>query len=183
MVDDQNVIRRIGIQQSPRPHLALLNEGKLDSRVAPRLGFSGDLVLAVTRGKSTDTVQSLSKDELKAGEKVELKGRVVWGPETVGPLVFVATFDELHCFEGIKKRWTTPLPYGALTGVPLVDGEDFILSSSSGTVWRIAGSEGKEVNKVDLGQPIVGQGLSHDGRIWMPGYDGSILVVPMINPS
>ena len=183
VADDSNVMRRIAVVTEPRPHLGVRSKLDLKEPVLGNLSLTEALILGVTRGQSVDTVQSFGAEDLKPGEKVELKGRVIWGPESVNGLVFLATPSELHCFQGIKLKWSTPLPYGPLTGVPLVEGDDYILTSTSGTVWRIAGADGVESSKMELGQPVVGQGLSHDGRIWLPAYDGTILVVPMINPS
>jgi hypothetical protein len=67
---------------------------------------------------TSDTVISMAAGDLAAGSNWPLEGRVVWGPESIGDWVLMATDrGQLLCFEsGGKQRWTAELKYGGLTG-------------------------------------------------------------------
>jgi hypothetical protein len=116
---------------------------------------------------------------LAAGKEFPLEGRVAWGPETLDDLVLVATDRQsLLAFEaGQKQGWTSPLAYGPLVGRPLQVNGNLVLASLSGTVWMISGQDGKELAKVDVGEPLGAGPVAFGTRLLLSAADGTLLVI------
>jgi outer membrane protein assembly factor BamB len=179
VADDQGKLYRVGVKDQPQPHLAELAAAQLEMKIDLTLAAAGDAVYAVVRGPTADTVVAFATADLAAGKEWPLEGRVVWGPESVGAWVLVATDRQgLLCFEaGQKQRWTSPLAYGPLAGRPAVQDQDLILSSLSGVVWRISGNDGKELKKIELGEPLGSGPVAFGNRLLLAGADGTLLVI------
>jgi hypothetical protein len=126
---------------------------------------------------------AISAADLKVTKEWDLKGgRVTWGPEAVNGCVMLVTDEkELHCYTADKqKRWEKPaVMHGQPAGRPFVDGEDFVFSAVSGTVWRIAGATGTEAGKVELNEPLGAGPVGYKGRLLLCGTDGSLHIIAM----
>lgn len=181
VADSRKRLYRVGIKDQPQPNLAELAQVETAAEIVSPLAAAGDTLYGVTRPGPADALVTFHLPDLKAGQETPLSGRVVWGPEQVGELVFFTTDQEgLFCLEaGEKTRWKSPLPYGPLAGKPLADGPDFILASQRGVVWRVAGDSGKEVARVDLGEPLGAGPVAFRGRLLLTGSDGVLHVIRM----
>ena len=75
-----------------------------------------------------------------------------------------------------RANWlgNTPLSYGPLAGSPLAVGDHYILAAAGGVVWRVDGDSGKELGRVDAGQPLATGPVLLGGRILVGGHDGSL---------
>jgi outer membrane protein assembly factor BamB len=86
----------------------------------------------------------------------------------------LVTDDELICAGGDQARWKTPLPHGPLAGVPLLDGESFLLASSNGVVYRIEAETGKAVGNTNVGLPLQNGPVLLGDRLLVAGHDGTL---------
>jgi outer membrane protein assembly factor BamB len=181
IADDRRKLFRVGLKDQPEPHLAELAQVQLEVDIVSPLAAAGDTVYGVVRGPNSDTVLSFGATDLAAGKEWPIEGRVVWGPETLDDLVLVATDRQtLLAFEaGQKQRWTSPLSYGPLVGRPLRVTGNLILASLSGTVWMISAQDGKELAKVDVGEPLGGGpvAFANGSRLLLSAADGTLLVI------
>lgn len=179
IADNRRKLYRVGISDQDQPHLAGLSQAGLEAEIDSPLASAGDTVYGVVRGAGGDTVVSFAAKDLSVGREWPLKGRVAWGPEQVGEFVMMASDqDGLMCFEtGQKQRWTTELKYGMLAGRPFEQGGDFILTSVDGVVWLISGTDGTEIQKRELGEPLSGGAVPFNSRLLISGSDGTLHVI------
>jgi len=179
IVDDRKKLFRVGVKDQPEPHLEAASQAQLEVDIVSPLAAAGDAVYGVTRGPNDDTMLSFAAADLAAGKEFPLEGRVAWGPEALGDLVLVATDRQvLLAFEaGQKQRWTSPLAYGPLVGRPLRVNGNLVLASLSGTVWMISGQDGKELAKVDAGEPLGAGPVAFGARLLLSAADGALLVI------
>ena len=71
------------------------------------------------------------------------------GPFRVGDSLLAATDRELFCFDAKPELvWKKPLPAGAPVGIALEQGNELVLASMTGTVWRADRKSGEEKTKV-----------------------------------
>ncbi|MBN1910884.1 MAG: PQQ-binding-like beta-propeller repeat protein [Pirellulales bacterium] len=182
VIDSQTVVLsdgarnlyRVGVKAKPEPNLALLDRGQPTEPIISPLAYVQDVVLAVDR---TGKLQRFRLPKLTPEEPESLGGRPVWGPRAVGRHVFVTTdADQLFCLDAQGKIvWSTGLPHGPLAGPPLPVGNDFLLASCSGTVWRVEGASGKELGKHDTGRPLRTGPVSLGNQVLVAGQDGTLL--------
>jgi hypothetical protein len=77
----------------------------------------------------------------------------------------------------------SPLACGPLAGRPAVQDQDLILASLSGVVWRVSGEDGKELKKIELGEPLGSGAVAFSRRepmLLISGADGTLLVIPAL---
>jgi outer membrane protein assembly factor BamB/TolA-binding protein len=183
IVDNRRKLYRVGLKSQPEPNLQESAQAEMEIDIASQLAAAGDTVYGVVRGANADTVVSFAAADLAVGKEWALEGRVTWGPETMGDQVLVATdTDGLLCFQaGQQQQWKSPLAYGTLVGRPLVQDGDLILTSLPGTVWRISGTDGQELQKTDVGQPLGSSPVAFGSRLALSAADGTLLVIPALN--
>ncbi len=174
---------RVGVEPKPQPHLTALATQSLDLDVISSLANVGNTIYGVGRSGSGEAVVVIQFPGLEY-KRAPLKGRVLWGPETQGGRVFLATEqDGLLCFDGGEKPlWTAPLQYGAPVGNPLAVDGNFLFASQAGMVWLVDGASGKELKKFDVGEPL-GAGVTPFGpKLLAPGSDGVLHILPGLAP-
>jgi outer membrane protein assembly factor BamB len=89
----------------------------------------------------------------------------------------------LFCFaSGSMHCWTIPLPDGPLSGTPFVQDQDIVLASVNGTVWRVAGADGKELGRLDLGEPVAVGPVPFSGLWLASGSDGTVYGFALAEP-
>jgi hypothetical protein len=183
--DSRSKLYRVGIKTTPQPFLASAAPVALDSEIVSPLAAVADTVYGVARGTDSDTVVSYSLPDLKPGPKWPLDGRLAWGPERVGDVVFLASdSSRLICLEaGQKPRWATNLNYGPLAGRPLLEGGDFLLAFQSGMVTRVSAATGEEKKAVQIGEPLGEGPVVFGTRLLLSGRDGTLYVIPMLASS
>ena len=95
----------------------------------------------------------------------------------MGQCVLLATDDyQLHCFDAAGQRmWHVAMPYGPLAGAPLAVGDrDYLAAAVGGTVWRIDGASGKDLGRVDVGEPLATGPVVLADSIVVGGADGCL---------
>ena len=135
LASGRNKLYRIGVKESPKPHLARLVEVDLSEAIVSPVAVLGTVVYAVD---AAHTLSAFELPKLTQGQQWPLGGRCVWGPQRVGDSVMVATDDDrLCCVDAEQKMlWKIALPYGPLAGVPMADGEGYVLAAAGGVVDR-----------------------------------------------
>jgi hypothetical protein len=180
VADSRRKVYRVGVRGEPQPHLSSLAEVELDASIDSPLAACGGVVYGVVRRDSRDVVVSLALPSLKPGKEFELQGRVVWGPESVGGAVLVATDVEgLICFEeGENRRWTQSYGHGPIVGRPISVGGDLILMSQQGIVWRVDGLSGEELARWEVGEPLATGPFVLGDDLVVGGADGMVFALP-----
>ena len=169
---------RIGIQSQPKPHLAALAQVDLAEPLISPLAVLGKMVYAVDAAES---LVSFELPDLNAGQPRPLAARSVWGPGRVGDYVLLATDDDqLHCLDANRKVvWQVTLAYGPLAGAPLAIDGHYVLAATSGVIWRVEPATGKELGKIETGQPLgTGPVPLGDGLV-VGGHDGCLYTLKM----
>ena len=97
----------------------------------------------------------------------------------MGDCVFVATDDDhLLCFDSKgSKIWRVSLDHGPLAGAPLRLGDQFLMASRSGVVWRAEAATGKEKAKVDAGCSLATGPVLCGQKLLIGGHDGTLYEV------
>lgn len=176
VANGQGKIYRLGIQDQPKPHLAMLAQTTVAKPIISPLAVAGNMVFGADEG---NVLGSFDLSKLDRGKELSLDARCAWGPARIGDHVLTATEDNrLFCVNADGKQlWRTELKYGPLAGAPLRLGGNLILVARGGTICRLEAATGKELGKLDVGFPLatgaapIGQGLI------VGGFDGTIYEV------
>jgi outer membrane protein assembly factor BamB len=186
LTDGKSKIYRLGIQDQPKPHLAVLAEAAVSKRiVAPPAVLGETFFMADEAGGLT----SYELSKLARIKDIPLGSRCAWGPAKVGDCVLVSTDnDQLFCFDAKGNQlWQKKLEYGPLAGDPLLLEKNMVLASRSGIVWKVDAATGKELGKVNAGCPLgTGPALFTRGGgsssaaptvLFVGGHDGTLYEV------
>jgi hypothetical protein len=146
------------------------------TRLISPIGVLGNVVFVVD---STDSLLSFQLPNLARGKSQVLGARCVWGPQRVGKLLLLATEKNRLFAIGEQQQvvWQSNLAYGPLAGPPCLSGDEILLTSRSGMVWRISAIDGKELGKIDAGCPLGTGPLVVGSRVFVGGHEGSLLEV------
>jgi outer membrane protein assembly factor BamB/polyhydroxyalkanoate synthesis regulator phasin len=182
IANNRREIYRIGIKSRPKPHLQELASGQLDVDFTLHLASVGDIAYGVVQTSSGDVLKTISIADLTVGDDIDLEGtRVTWGPYRVGEKVMVITdFNKLRCFLADGKQLWTGIAYGTPADLPLEKDGDLIFASQSGTLWRVSGETGEELNRSELSEPVGSGPIAFNDRMLLCGNDGTLHVVPML---
>jgi outer membrane protein assembly factor BamB len=178
---DRHQLFRVRVKDEPRPHLALHAQRDLASPAYPVLAALGDAVLAVHRSLGHDTLVAYSWDSLEELRRWELTGRIIWGPHRVDDrLLLLTDRGVVICHdENLDVAWESTIKSRHLAGRPVSHEGDFIFVSLAGSIWRMDGKTGDVVATLSIQEPVVGSPVVFSDRLWLPGADGTIHVVPV----
>jgi outer membrane protein assembly factor BamB/TolA-binding protein/predicted nucleic acid-binding protein len=176
IADGKATLYRIGRVDSPKPHLAALDQIEIASDGLSPVAVLGNLAFVAGSGGSLEIIEL---PKFKRLNEVKLSGHCAWGPAEIGERILLATDDEqLVCIDAKgEKLWQVPLAYGKLAGSPHATSEGFICASVSGIVWRIDGKTGQEIGKVEIGRTLGSGAVKLGERMFVLGSDGSIYEV------
>jgi len=178
--DGANTIFRLTVKNTPQPHLESLGETVVENDVVAPLAVAGGTLYAVGHSSTVDLLYSFQAPDLQAGPKKPLEGRVRFGPVQAGEVVFVADDKKLHCCEGAGNiRWSIPLAHGIPSAPPIPDGQDFIIITNAGSVYRVSQDQGQETGLVEVGEPLVAPASLFSEKLLVAGPDGTIHLVPL----
>ena len=171
--DGRTRLYRLHVLEQPAPHLQAAAEAEAPAALVSSLATVGKVVCAVDAAGKLDVFQL---PDLARVARHDLSGRCQWGPRRVGDRVILATDDgQLYCFDpSCRLAWQVALPYGPLAGAPLAAGDHYFLAAQSGVVWRAEAASGKELGKVDAGQPLATGPVLLGKRMLLGGHDGSL---------
>ena len=178
LAEGHSGLYRIGVKDQPKPHLAVLSQVDLAEPLASPLAVLGNTAYAVD---GADSLISFELPKLTPADPEALAARSAWGPGRVGDQVLLATDDDqLYCLgEGGKIVWQVPLGYGPLAGAPLKTDDGYLLAATGGTIWRVEPTTGRELGKIETGQPLgTGPVVLGDGLL-VGGHDGCLYRVKM----
>ncbi|NLY03180.1 MAG: PQQ-binding-like beta-propeller repeat protein [Rhodopirellula sp.] len=161
---------RVGVQDAPKRHLAALAVAAPASPLGSAPAVAEKTVYAAD---AADNLVAFSLPELKPSGSWPLEGPCVWGPRQAGKYVLAATEDQLIGADAEQPRWKTPLPFGRPVGVPLVDADNALLASATGTIWRVELASGKKLGQVELGIALANGPVRLGERLLVFGEDGT----------
>ena len=170
ITDGHGKLYRLQVVDKPTAHLASYGKTPLPSSLISPLALSGKSIYGLN---DAGTLTVLEWPKLESfGEFVRVQN--AWGLRCDNNSVTLAADDShLYCFGSTDRLiWHIPLPYGTLAGAPLALGNYFVLASTRGVVWRVDRKNGKELGKLDLGQPLATGPITLDGRLFLGGRDG-----------
>ncbi len=184
IADDRQNLYRIGIVDTGGAHLAPIEQVTTREQIVGGLAVLDNTVFAILGRNDSDALTTFALPRLKEDDPIPLNGRVTWGPQRVNDVVLVATDTEgLSAWDASRQRkWSTPLPYGPLAGTPAVYDGDLVLASTSGMVWRVSSTDGREVGQHDVGEPLGGGPVLSGDSLLVPGADGTLFQIPAIKP-
>lgn len=145
-----------------------------------RLAVIGDIVCGVARGVAQDSLEFYNGPDLSRIGMAEIDGRVTWGPYAVGEqfLAYSETSGLVSCDSAGKTRWKLPIAKKALVGPPILQGEDILVDSTAGSMFRIAAESGELRAEFKTGEPLSGCPYLFGSVMLFPGSDGVLLAVP-----
>lgn len=166
----------VGVQAEPKPHLAALAQRELPDRLAAGPVVAGETVYVLDAGA---TLSAFALADLADRKQQRLSGRCVWGPCAAGDRLLLATSDsKLICIGADQETaWQAELPYGPPVGEPLVADGNFVFAAARGTVWRLDGASGKELGKVEAGEPLGTGPVAWRKGLLVGSQDGTVLEV------
>ena len=186
IADQDGQVYRVGVEETPEPHLEAIAQTDRQGPIAGALAAAGDTVYAIVREDTADTILSLAAEDLAAGERWPLDGRVVWGPYAVGDAVLLATDGgQLMCLAaGQQLRWTRDLPDGLPISRPLEQDGHLIMAAAGGTVWRVAAEDGREIARRKVGEPLAAGPVLFPTPtrqlLLLAGTDGTLHLIPAL---
>jgi hypothetical protein len=161
----------------PQPHLAATTSADVGpSPLVTRLAVVGDRAFA---GTEVGELARFKLPTLESEERIDVGGRISWGPYAMGDAVLIATqLNELALIgrDG-TIRWRQPLKHGRVGGVPLVDGSSIYLLYPSAGLARVSLVDGAEAAFAELGQPAIAGPTPFGQRLLVAAFDGTLLVV------
>jgi len=174
--DGQTRLYRLGLRDQPRAHLASLDEVETEQPIVSDVAIVGQTAYAVD---AEGNLRSFALPKLAPGPSVALSAQAAWGPRRVGAVGFLAPDDEqLLCLDGQGKvTWKVALLYGPLAGTPLVVGDQVLLTSVNGTLWRVELVSGKETAKLDTRLSLAAGPVLVGNQVLLTGGDGTLYLV------
>ncbi len=171
--DGRSRLYRLGIRGEPAPHLSALVDVELSEPLSSRLTAIGRTVVGVD---AKNRLTAFELPELRQTMQADLGAKCVWGPQTVGDLVLVATEDaQLAGYDAMLRQvWKVPLPQGIPVGDLLVDSGSLVFASRRGIVWRVAAEDGQTRGSVETGQPLVSEPIRVGDRLVVCSADGCL---------
>lgn len=176
LADGHTRIYRLGIKPEPKPHLAALSEIEVSRPIVTPVAVVGAAVYAADdRG----TLMGFQLPGLTRGEKWTLDGHCAWGPRRAGKNVLLATdSNQLYCLNDKQKLlWKVDLPAGPLAGRPLEIEGGYLLASSGGLLWRADAATGRELARLEIGQPLGSGPVLVGDRVFVGAHDGTLFQV------
>ncbi len=174
--DTQNAIYTLEVESQPTPHLVARYTAELASPLASPIASVDNTLWAATE---SDKLAAWRLPDLEEVGTIELPADLVWGPQSVGSRVFVATADDqLLCLTGESQPlWSAPLAHGPLAGRPGAVPDGILIASPGGVLSRLDVNTGEELASIDVAQPLEGGPVAWGDRVVLTTFDGALLVV------
>ena len=176
VADGRRMLYRLGVADKPRPHLVALAQVELPGPLPGPLAVLSKSVYAVN---GQNELKAFGLPNLSPGKAWPLGAGLAWGPFAAGSCVLAATLDgQLLCLDDDQNEvWKITWDRGPLAGEPLVEGDDYWISSQAGGLFRLSAKTGEELGALDVGEPIAAGPTSLGDRLVLAGYGGTLMVV------
>ncbi len=176
LADGQGKLYVVGLKSNPAALISVSDPVDVAVPIVSRVATLGEVVFAVNRDNFLVTY---SLPDLQQVSRTDLRASAAWGPHRVGKFVLAASGqNELFCFNASGNLvWNATLEDGPIAGMPLPDGEDFIVTTKRGIVVWLNSLSGRTGEKLDLGQPLATGPVPLGDKLVMVGHDGTLLVI------
>ena len=179
IMQDRNQLFRIALVASPRPHLSALARRVFeDDVIYDRVAALADTVYVIARQENHDQIIGLSSAELREQTRLELQGRVNWGPKRLGNQVLLTTDQGgLYCFgTGQSLIWQNDKFDAQPVGNPSVAGQVYLIASRDGSLHMINPTDGSIADSIETSQKISDSPVVISNRAFLPTSDGGLAV-------
>jgi outer membrane protein assembly factor BamB len=177
LADGAAQLYHLTLADQPKPHLSSPAQATVvSSPMVSPLAVVGQIAYAVD---AANMLAAFQLPKLTRGIEFALPSRCVMGPVAVANYVLLATDDgQLFCLgEKGERLWQVPLSHGPLAGLPLRQGENYLLASRSGALWQVQSADGKELKKVEVGFPLGTGPVLFGNNLLIGGHDGTLYQV------
>jgi outer membrane protein assembly factor BamB/TolA-binding protein len=158
---------------------SIRSAGSLESKgnFVGKLAVFGDAVFASDRIDQTDSIVKVDAGAVELA-RVPTGGQVVDGPWAVdGGILVLLDSDQVVLFdESLNQKWVRNVSSERFACPPQVISGRLALILQSGKVLFLD-ADGKDVDQMDLGQPIVHAPTFADGKVFFSGMDGTVHVL------
>jgi hypothetical protein len=173
----------VGIKDAPARQLAELKNVVLDGDLVGPLAVAGGTGYGVLRTGTEDTLAGFTLATAAATQRSPLAGRLAWGPTPVGQEVWLATEQELLCWDGAGQlRWKLALEQGPLTGPALAGDSRVWVTAAEGHLLQIDPVQGAVTAVVTLGEPLASGPVAYGDRLLVAGMSGTVFVAGTTSP-
>jgi len=173
---NQRTLHRI----SSKKQLKELSQTSTPLPWVQRLATVGDVVCGVARGDAQDSLEFYNGPDLSKLDASDVDGRVTWGPYAAGEM-FLAYSETsglaAHDTTG-KSKWKTAMPQQALVGPPVVQGDDILINSKAGSMFRITAQSGEIKAVIKIGESLSGAPYVFGNALLFPGSEGTLIAIP-----
>jgi outer membrane protein assembly factor BamB len=171
--DSTNHLYRIGIGNQ----LSLQGEKTFENAFTHRLASMGSVVATIARGTFGDALEVYRTQDLEKVGGFETEGAVLWGPYAIGNafLVLNDRGELIAVNDTGSKVWSVSLGTTRLVGIPVLMGDELVLVSGKGTVFRVASGNGELLGRQSLREPVVYSPLIAGKAMIVPGEEGMLL--------
>ena len=119
-------------------------------------------------------------------DQVDLPGRVIWGPQIVGPRALLMTDQmQLLAVDSTKPTltvdvWAAGAINAPVVGAAVVHDGAVVLATLDGFLWHVDPNSGQVLSKVEVGEALgAGPVLFSGNRFIVCGGDGTLHVVAL----
>lgn len=140
----------------------------------------GDRYVASAAGPSVDLLIGYQMANLEPAFKIELSGRITWGPAAVNEdLALVQMADgTLHGFDAEGKEvWMVNTIKDTPAGQPMTADGKIVIAMQGGQIFSIDADAGKVAGQVEIGQPISATPFVLGRKMLVPGKEGVVYIV------
>lgn len=179
--DRLNSLYRLGILDTPEPHLASLEQVKLGESMSGSMAVAGLMLVGVSSQGDHDVLRLFQLPEMAEQPSIEIKSDVIYPPKEAKGRVYCATAGEglLAIQDDFTLAWSRPLEGRQVVSGPLPIDDKLAVSFAQGEVWLLNANSGEVVQTFDVGEPLV-DGLSwSNDQLWAHGYDGTLHRIPV----
>ncbi|MCU0961590.1 MAG: PQQ-binding-like beta-propeller repeat protein [Pirellulaceae bacterium] len=183
IANNHRALYGVGIKDTPARQLAEVKQAVLDGDLTGPLAVAGGTCYGVLRTGAEDTLVGFTLATAAVAHRSPLAGRLAWGPARVGQDVWLATEQELLCWDGTgQPRWRLALEHGPPTGTALEGDSRVWLAAAEGHVLQIDPAQGAVLAVVSLGEPLASGPVALGDRLLVAGLSGTVLIAGLTGP-
>jgi hypothetical protein len=175
VTDGRSRIFRLQLKDAPSNRLIAGTAEPLERPIVFPIAIAGTLVYTAD---DTGVITVRNVNDLKQIKNWPLGARLEWGPVAAADLVLAATDCEMLCFNSKSELvWRKPLTGSVPVGRALIQGNNLLIASLTGTVSSIDRRSGEVKKSLDLGEPLASGPVEFEKHWVFAAADGSLLFV------